>query len=127
MKGNKGHRFKCGERELFHAIELSEKEITISKRVTKAVKILREHLSGGHDLSETQCRKWIDGDWEKGAVYVRKEGKGKNFEVYAKIDSGTDLALGKLIPEVDIGLDFGSQLQSPCTIMCRRFLFLPKM
>ena len=95
---------------MFHAIELTKEELQTSKKVSKTVNMLREHLVNKSMCDRESSKKWVDGDWPKGIVFVRKEGKGKLFRVFEKNKTDQDLALGSDAGGVDIGFDFGAHL-----------------
>ena len=71
IKDNKDNTFEYQEKKLWYSIDQTKEERAVSKRVSKAVNMLREHMISKHSFDQEQARRAIDGDWAKGLVYYK--------------------------------------------------------
>ena len=110
LKGNKGKRFKHGELELWHTIEKTKQERDIAKRVSKAVRLLREHLETSGGKSEAEAKEVIDADWVKGLVFAKVQ--NKVVRVYEKKTGEDVLHVAPVAADSGLTFDFAGHVDT---------------
>ena len=99
LTANKGQKFEFKGNRLWHNINKTNDEQDLSKRTSKALRSLRQHLCEKVGKSEEIARSMVQGDSDRGLVYYRPEGgdvpiklfdrKGKSFDLKVHEDANT--------------------------------------
>jgi hypothetical protein len=82
IKGNKGTTFTFEGKKLYYSIDKKTDELDVSMKVSRAVKMLKEHYIGEGKIEEEHVKRFVDGEWNLGIVYVRDSVEGKLKKVY---------------------------------------------
>jgi hypothetical protein len=83
INANKSSKFTFEEKEIYWSIDKTEEETNLSKRVTKAVKLLKEHYAT-NGIAKEDLKKYISAEWNFGVVYFKDSLVGKFVEAFTK-------------------------------------------
>ena len=100
LKSNKETRWEYEGSKIYCTIDKSNEEIAISSKVSKAVKLLKEHFKQHGGIEEGDLKKYVDGEWNLAIVYF-KEAPGATVQViYERLKGHTEMPVreGFVVP-----------------------------
>ena len=121
IESNKGKKFEfvLGENvfPLWFSIDKTKDEQTVSKRTSKAIALLREHMKQSHSIPDEQLKRVIDGDWDQGLVFYRPAGGGPITRLLDRKRDVLTLHVGDTATSAGLNFDFGSSLTQINSVM----------
>ena len=112
LKDHRGQKFSHNGKTLWHNINRTREETVLAKKVSKAVNLLRQHVISEMNVPEADSKKWIDGDWEKGVVFLRQNGSGRAIRLFDKARGEDVLHVSPEASQSEINFDFKSHLNN---------------
>ncbi|CAK0858940.1 unnamed protein product, partial [Prorocentrum cordatum] len=93
MKAWKGRKIPCqGAKndQLWHKVDQEPREVELSRRVSYAVRLLREYGEAKNLCTADSKMKTFDGDWDRGQVVFRRSGNERPIRILQRLRA-TDL------------------------------------
>ena len=113
LKANKGRRFQHNGEDLWHNIDSTKDERTLSKRVNEVVKRISEHITQKGQCSSENVKNFVSGDGDHGQVYYKPMGtplSGEYVKIFERDGMSTKLKIGPDAQKAGLEFDLGACL-----------------